>query len=202
MKRTALVSIGLTVTLAGCTPLIPTKTVEVTDTLSFTSAEIVMVAAVAGIAYLVIDPLAPNWAIQETKLNETRYRIEMRKKRITTGGDGEAGDLFHRHADEIAMAVRSPGYTILSWNEGVQSDFPIAQRWARGEIQVQPAPATVEPQPVKVQEPVKTQEPTGKVEAPAKVEEPLRSAEPAKAAEPGKLEAHGKLEAPAKLEHQ
>ncbi|MEO8630643.1 MAG: hypothetical protein ABI612_21475 [Betaproteobacteria bacterium] len=170
MKRTVLVSIGLTLALTACSPLIPTKTVQVTDTMSFTTAEIVMVAAVVGIAYLVIDPLAPNWAIQETKLDETRYRIEMRKKRITTGGDGEAGNLFHRHADEIAMSVRSRGYTILSWNEGVQSDFPIAQRWARGEIQVQPTPVTVVPQPANVQEPVKTQAPTGALEVPEKLE--------------------------------
>ncbi len=123
--------------LAGCSsPIIPDETVKLTSTISFTAADVVMVAAVAGVAYLVIDPLAPNWEIHETKLSDTRYRIDMRKKRITTGGDGESIDLFHRQAEQIAIHAKASGYTIMSWNEGVDSDFPIARRWSRGEIEV------------------------------------------------------------------
>ena len=66
----------------------------------------------------------------------------MRKKRITTGGDGESIDLFHRQAEQIAVQLKAPGYTIMSWNEGVESVFPIARRWSRGEIEVK-APAKV-----------------------------------------------------------
>jgi hypothetical protein len=97
---------------------------------------VVLVAAAIGIAYVVIDPLAPNWEIRETKLSDTRFRIDMRKKRITTGGDGESIDLFHRQAEQIAAQLESPGYTIMSWNEGVESDFLIARRWSRGVIEV------------------------------------------------------------------
>lgn len=133
--------------LAGCatsssSPIIPDKTIYLTSTISFTAADALMVAAALGVAYLVVDPLAPNWEIHETKLSDTRYRIDMRKKRITTGGDGESIDLFHRQAEQIAAQLNAPSYTIMSWNEGVESEFPIARRWSRGEIEVT-APAKV-----------------------------------------------------------
>lgn len=129
---------------AGCgsTPIVPDETVAVTSTMTYTAADVVMVVAAIGIAYLVIDPLAPNWEIHETKLSDTRYRIDMRKKRITTGGDGESIDLFHRQAEQIASQLKAPGYTIMSWNEGVESVFPIARRWSRGEIEIK-APTQV-----------------------------------------------------------
>jgi hypothetical protein len=67
----------------------------------------------------------------------------MRMKRVTTGGAGESMDLFQRQADAIAIQTHSPGYTIVSWNEGIESTFPIARRWSRGVIEVQPAPVKV-----------------------------------------------------------
>jgi hypothetical protein len=136
---------ALCTVLAGCnasSPVIPDKTIYLTNSISFSAADALMVAAVVGVAYLVIDPLAPNWDIHETKLSDTRYRIDLRKKRITTGGDGESIELFHRQAEVIAAATKASGYTILSWNEGVDSDFPIARRWSRGEIELK-APAAL-----------------------------------------------------------
>jgi hypothetical protein len=138
MKRAFTAPIALCCLLAGCnTPIIPDQTVRLTSTMSFALADVAMVAAVVGVAYLVIDPLAPNWEIHETKLSDTRYRISMVKKRVTTGGDGESIDLFHRQAEHIAAQVEASGYTIMSWNEGVDSEFPIARRWSRGEIEIQ-----------------------------------------------------------------
>jgi len=128
--------------LAGCSPVIPDETVEATATMSYTAAEVAMVVAVVAVTYLIVDPLAPNWEIHETKLSDTRYRIEMRKKRITTGGDGESIDLFHRQAEQIAAQAKAPGYSIMSWNEGVESKFAIARRWSRGVIELN-APARV-----------------------------------------------------------
>ena len=134
MSRFACFIASLTLCLPGCSTV--EETVPLTETISFTAADALLVVAVIGTIYLVVDPLAPNWDIKHTKVDDTRYRIEMRKKRITTGGDGEAIDLFHRHADEISAQAHSPTYTILSWNEGVESTFPIARRWARGEIEL------------------------------------------------------------------
>jgi hypothetical protein len=83
-----------------------------------------------------VDPMASNWEIVEKRLADNRYRIAMRKKRWTTGGDGEAIELLHRRADMLAQVQGYRDYRILSWTEGVQSDMPIAQRWARGEIEL------------------------------------------------------------------
>jgi hypothetical protein len=86
----------------------------------------------------------PIWEIKETRLDETHFRIDMRMKRVTIGGVGESMDLFHHQADEIAIQTHSPGYTIVSFSEGIDSTFPIAQRWSRGVIEVEPAPVKVD----------------------------------------------------------
>lgn len=137
MKRWALPVI-VSIAIAGCGPLIPKGTVEITESFSYTYAEVIGAAVIVAAAWYVIDPLAPNWAIKDTRLDDTHYLIDMRKKRVTTGGDGEAYMLFRRQAEGVAGQVKSNGYTIVSWTEGVDSDFPIARRWARGVIEVQP----------------------------------------------------------------
>jgi len=93
-------------------------------------------ACFAAALALCLPGCSTNWDIKHTKVDDTRYRIEMRKNLISTGGDGEAIDLFHRYAGEISAQALWPAYTILSWNEGVESEFPIARRWARGEIEL------------------------------------------------------------------
>jgi hypothetical protein len=144
VKHIAPLTVGIAALLAGCSPIIPSRTIELTEAATFTAADALMVVAVAGAVYYVVDPLAPNWEIRETKLSATRYRIEMRKKRITTGGDGESIELFHRHAETITAQAKAPGYTILSWTEGVESEFPIARRWTRGVIELESATVSEE----------------------------------------------------------
>jgi hypothetical protein len=136
---------SLILLLAGCgdDPIIPSKTIQVTASLSYTYAQVLAAVVVIGVAYYVIDPLAPNWEIKATKLDDTRYRIDMRKKRVTTGGDGESIYLFHQQADQLAAQAHSPGYTILAYTEGVESVFPIARRWSQGVVELRPAPAKV-----------------------------------------------------------
>jgi len=142
MRRSFAGAIALSCLLAGCNPIIPDDTVHLTSTISWPLSDVLMTVAAVGILYVVVDPLAPNWEIHETKLSDTSYRIDLRKKRITTGGDGESIDLFHRQAEQIAAQAKAPGYITLSWNEGVDSEFPIARRWSRGVIELKP-PATV-----------------------------------------------------------
>ena len=142
MKKSLTLS-SLTLLLAGCDPIIPAETIHVTESLSFSYAQVLAAAALIGVAYYVVDPLAPNWEIKETKLDDTRYRIDMRKKRVTTGGDGESLELFHRHADKITTEMGARGYAIVTWTEGVESEFPIARRWSRGVIEVQPGAVKV-----------------------------------------------------------
>ena len=134
--------IALSCLLTGCNPIIPDETIHLTSTIAWPLSDVLMTVAAVGVLYVVVDPLAPHWEIHETKLSDTRYRIELRKKRVTTGGDGESIDLFHRQAEKIVAQAKAPGYSIMSWNEGVDSEFPIARRWSRGVIELR-TPAIV-----------------------------------------------------------
>ncbi|HOY00575.1 hypothetical protein [Zoogloea sp.] len=100
-------------------------------------------AALAGVAvYALVDPLAPNWAMQEARLAEDRFRIVLRMKALHAGGDGEARQVFARRAAQLASQPGFEAYDIVSWEEGIESTRPFAQRVAWGEIRLrrQPVP--------------------------------------------------------------
>lgn len=144
------VMLPLLLTLAGCSsiavdgtpgtdssgsivrPVIPNKSLVLSRSLSIPAEAL---AVGAGI-YLIVDPFSPNWQVDEARIGENRFRISLRKKRFTTGGDGEAAQLFHRKAEQIVGEIGASGYTVLEFGEGVESAVPIAQRVAQGIIQV------------------------------------------------------------------
>jgi hypothetical protein len=137
--------------LAGCSssatnPVIPAETIYLTETISFTLADALFWGAVIGATWYVVDPLAPNWDVRYTKVADNRYRLEMKKKNFTTGGDGEAIELARRQGEKFAELQGYQRYQIVAWTEGVQSDMPIAYRWARGTVELQgyvpPEPST------------------------------------------------------------
>jgi len=148
MKRNILLSILLG--LAGCgtiatdsslgtdssgntiRPIIPNKSLAVSKSLSISAEALVLGAAI----YFVVDPLSPNWQIEEARMGGNRFRISLRKKRFTTGGDGEATQVFYRRAERIVRENGYAGYTVVEFGEGVESTVPIAQRVSRGIIQV------------------------------------------------------------------
>ncbi|MCC7548568.1 MAG: hypothetical protein IT532_12455 [Burkholderiales bacterium] len=131
-----LVATLLCLACTACSPIIPDKAIELTATHSISYANALGIAAAAAAAYVVVDPLAPNWEVVETKLADNRWRLALRKKNFTTGGDGEAVMLLHRHAERLAETQGYRSYRILHWQEGVQSDVPLAHRWARGELEL------------------------------------------------------------------
>lgn len=92
--------------------------------------------ALGAAIYYVVDPLSPNWQIEEARMGDNRFRISLRKKRFATGGDGEATQLFYRRAEQIVRENGYAGYTVLEFGEGVESTVPIAQRVAQGVIHV------------------------------------------------------------------
>jgi hypothetical protein len=92
-------------------------------------------AGAAYIAYLVLDPMAPNWTIDEAKLSDDTYYLGMKKLRTRAGGEGEARMVFNRRAEQLARAGGYAGYEIVSYSEGIQSDL-IAQRVGEGVIQL------------------------------------------------------------------
>jgi hypothetical protein len=112
--------------------LIPNKSYQITPGLGLSVENILLGAAL----YWAIDPLAPNWELQQTPLGADRVRISMRRKRFASGGEGEAGQLFARRADELARVGGYAGYTVMEYTEGIESTLPLAQRVAQGVIRL------------------------------------------------------------------
>ncbi len=85
--------------------------------------------------FLVIDPLAPNWRVEQHDLGSGRYAIAMTKKRFTTGGDGESPQIFRRRIDQIRREHGFASYEVIEFSEGIESNVLIAQRVSRGIVQ-------------------------------------------------------------------
>ena len=126
---------------------IPDKAVPITPTLSPTYTELFFGGLIAIAAYRYIDPLAPNWEIYEAPLetqgnptdgsnavDHSYYYIEMRMKRIHTGGSGEANMLFKRRAMEITRIAGFDRYQVMEYNEWLESETLGARRRASGLI--------------------------------------------------------------------
>jgi hypothetical protein len=127
--------------LAGCTGMegvrssnmiIPPDAFPISRSLSIPLESAIAAAAL----YFIIDPLAPNWQIEELRLNDTRYRIAMRKKRFTSGGDGEVMPAFYRRAEQLVRDNAAASYRIVEFSEGVDSALPISQRVAQGVVEI------------------------------------------------------------------
>ncbi len=112
--------------------LIPNKTYNITSALALSVENILLGAAI----FWVVDPLAPNWQLEQTPLGADRLRISLRKKRFTTGGDGEAAQVFARRAEQLAREGGYAGFTVMEYSEGIESTLPLAERVAQGVIRL------------------------------------------------------------------
>jgi len=112
--------------------IVPNETLNISRSLSIPFESL----AAGALLYVIIDPLAPNWQIEQTQLDAGRYLIALRKKRFTTGGDGEAAQIFFRRAAQIAQGQGNARYRVVEFTEGVESSMPIAQRVAQGVIEL------------------------------------------------------------------
>jgi hypothetical protein len=115
--------------------VIPNTKLQLTPGYATTAEKLIYFAGAAYIAYLVLDPMAPNWTIDEAKLSDDTYYLGMKKLRTRAGGEGEARMVFNRRAEQLARAGGYAGYEIVSYSEGIQSDL-IAQRVGEGVIQL------------------------------------------------------------------
>ena len=115
--------------------VIPNTKLQLTPGYATTPEKLIYFAGAAYAAYLVLDPLAPNWSIDEAKLSDDTYYLGMKKVRMRSGGEGEARMVFNRRAEQLARAGGYAGYQIVSYSEGIQSDL-IAQRVGEGIIQL------------------------------------------------------------------
>lgn len=141
--------VATTLAISGCSstgstasPLIPDKAIQLTAKTSVSLSTLATAAVVAAAIYVVYDPLAPNWEIEESRLNENTYRLSMKMKRFHTGGAGESIQIFKRRAGQLQYAQGFGNYQILEYTEGIDSQTIGARRVAEGIIKlVQPQQA-------------------------------------------------------------
>lgn len=126
--------------VAGCgsSPLIPNEKVAIAPGVSPSVANLLGLAALGAAAYYIIDPLAPNWEVRVSQVDDSRYTIDMRKKRFSVGGDGEARALFRRYAQQLVNESGSAGYVTGAYEEGIDSETTYARRFASGWIRLTP----------------------------------------------------------------
>lgn len=141
--------IAAAVALSGCStagstaaPLIPDKAIQLTAKTSVSLSSLATVAVIAAAIYIVYDPLAPNWEIEESRLNESTYRFSLKMKRYHTGGAGESIQILKRRASQLQYEQGFGSYQILEYTEGIESQTIGARRMAEGVVKlVQPQQA-------------------------------------------------------------
>ena len=140
MKKSVLTWLLVCVTLSACTntgrtggsPLIPDQAIRLTAHTSVSLTTLLVGAAV----YAYYDPLAPNWEIEEARLDDETYRFSMKMKRYHTGGSGESMQILKRRANQIQRDQGFGGYQILEYSEGIDSQTIGARRVAEGTIKL------------------------------------------------------------------
>ena len=128
---------------AGCSstsstgsPIIPNKAIQLTAKTSVSLANLATVAVVAAAIYVVYDPLAPNWEIEEARLNDDTYRFSLKMKRYHTGGAGESIQILKRRASQLQFEQGFGSYQIVEYTEGIDSQTIGARRVAEGVIKL------------------------------------------------------------------
>lgn len=131
------------VALAGCSStsgsssaLIPNKAIQLTANTALSLSTLAAAAVVGAAVYVVYDPLAPNWEIEESRLNEDTYRLSLKMKRYHTGGAGESIQILKRRASQLQYEQGFGGYQILEYTEGIDSQTIGARRVGEGVIRM------------------------------------------------------------------
>jgi hypothetical protein len=126
-------SSGATKYSVPASPIVPNASVKLTPTISLSLENMLIGAAI----YYFVDPLAPNWEGEMRRVGDDTFSITMRSKRFrSTGGDGEAGRVFRRNAEQIVREGGYAGYAVLAYSEGIESEVLGAVRFAEGTIRI------------------------------------------------------------------
>jgi hypothetical protein len=114
--------------------IVPDYTFKLSPSVSVPLEKVVYWGLLAGAAYYVLDPLAPNWDIEEAPLGDNHVHLSLRMKRYYAGGAGEAQSHFHRRAKELARLNDFTGYKVLEYQESLDSSVIGSQRTATGVV--------------------------------------------------------------------
>ncbi len=116
--------------------VIPSTTLNLAPSVSIALEKVVYWGMYAGAAYLILDPLAPNWDIEQARFPDEQYHLSLHMKRFYAGGAGEARVVFHRRAKELMRERGYDGYQVVEYNEGLESSVLGSQRTAEGVIRL------------------------------------------------------------------
>lgn len=136
-----LIAVMVLVTACGSTgsagsSIIPNKSLRLTANTSISLANLATSAVVAAAVYFVYDPLAPNWEIEESRLNDETYRFSLKMKRYHTGGAGESIQILKRRASQLQFEQGFGSYQIIEYTEGIDSQTIGARRVAEGVVRL------------------------------------------------------------------
>ncbi|NWG31730.1 MAG: hypothetical protein HXY29_09585 [Rhodocyclaceae bacterium] len=122
-------------------PLIPDAVVQISPTVSYPLEKLVYWGLYIGAAWLIVDPLAPNWEIEEARLPDDYVHFSLKMKRIYSGGAGEARAVLERRAKTLVREGGFKGYEIVEYAERLDSSVLGSQRKAEGVIRLIKKPA-------------------------------------------------------------
>lgn len=120
----------------GGGPLIPDTRLALTPGTTIELEKLINWGIYAGVAYLVLDPWAPNWNIEQASFPDDHFHLSLQMKRYYIGGAGEARSVFHRRAKELARAGGFDGYEVVEYQESLESSVLGSQRSATGVIRL------------------------------------------------------------------
>lgn len=120
--------------------ILPNSTLQIGPTIAYSVESIAVAGATAALLYVIYDPLAPNWNIEEKPLTDDTYYLSLRAKSFRTGGDGEAIQILKRRALQLQREKGYAGYHILDYSEGIESSTPLTRRVSEGTIQLVRSP--------------------------------------------------------------
>ena len=132
----ALIVLLLGLALGACTSVFPDKSLYITPTRAFPVEDVGYVGLALGVAYLVTDPLAPNWEIREAPLADNQVQLSLKMKRYYAGGAGEARTVFHRRAKDLVQYGGFDNYEVVEYNESLESSLLGSQRTCEGRIRL------------------------------------------------------------------
>lgn len=143
--RRLLFLVLLSCVFAGCSskgltpnsaPIIPETTINLSKSVQIPLENVVGWGLYVGAAWLILDPLAPNWEIEQASFPDRYYHLSLKMKRVYTGGAGEARVVFHQRARELMLENGFDSYAVVEYTEGLDSSVLGSQRVARGVIQL------------------------------------------------------------------
>lgn len=116
--------------------LVPNRTLQLSPSFGVPLEKVVYWGAYVGVAYLILDPLAPNWEIEQAPLADNHIHLSLKMKRYYAGGAGEARQVFQRRARDLVQYGGFDGYEIREYSEGLESSVLGSQRVSMGVIRL------------------------------------------------------------------